>query len=418
VRVLLVSANRERFPSPVMPLGLLSVAEAIRGVHDVRVCDLCFAAEPHAALREALAAFQPEVVGVGIRNLHDNAYKDGARLNAEYLAVIEVIRATTDAPIVLGGPGFSLRPAALLETLGADYGVVGEGEAAFPALLDALAGVRPERRLWQAQARAFGPAWRAAVDPRYLAHDGTINVQTRRGCAFGCAYCGYPEIEGRTVRVRPVEEVVADIVVGAAMPGVSHAFFVDSVFNVPANHTRALCQGLADAGRPLPWVCYASPAGLDARMVASMAAAGCVGAEIGTDTGTAAGLARLRKPFGLDEVRAARAAFQAEGVADCHTFVLGAFAEGPDEVRRTLDFVAALDPDVAVFLVFVEDRADAPEGHARHRDAILALLGEAAIAHPRWVVPELNIRFGPKIHRFMGRHRRTGPAWLQLAATR
>lgn len=418
MRVLLVSANREPFPSPVVPIGVLSVAAAIRDTYDVSVCDVCFEADPHGAVQAAIASFSPDVVGIGIRNLSDNTYRNDGHVLLEAEALMGTLRGATAAPIVLGGAGFSLQPRTLLERLGGDYGVVGEGEAAFPALLTALSEGRPEQRLWSVPATRFGAVARDLVDPRYYLQDGTDNVQSRRGCAFGCTYCGYPDLEGRKLRLRPVDEVADEVIERAAAPGVTHLFFVDSVFNVPAAHSLALCEAITARGAPIPWVCYASPAGLDGRLVAAMARAGCVGAEIGTDTGTQAGLARLRKPFTLDAVRRTRAAFQSEGLADCHTFVLGAFDETEDEVQRTLDFVDTLDPDVAVFLIYQEDREDLQGVGARHREGILRTVGDAARAHPRWVVPELGIRFGPKIHRLMARMGTRGPSWLSLARSR
>ncbi len=46
----------------------------------------------------------------------------------------------TTAPIVVGGSGFTLLPEEVLDFLGADYGVVGEGERAFLELLGELSG--------------------------------------------------------------------------------------------------------------------------------------------------------------------------------------------------------------------------------------------------------------------------------------
>jgi hypothetical protein len=124
MRVLLVSANRERLPSPVVPLGVLAVAGAIRDAHDASVLDLCFESEPHGALRERIAAFRPDVIGLGLRNLHTNAY-DGTspQLVAEYGALVRTMRDATRAPVVLGGAAFSLRPTTLLAELGGDHGV-------------------------------------------------------------------------------------------------------------------------------------------------------------------------------------------------------------------------------------------------------------------------------------------------------
>lgn len=434
MKALLVSVNRERLPQPVAPLGVLSVAGALRERHETRVLDLCFEDDPARALTEAIASFRPGFVGLGIRNLHTNAYDGASRLVEEYAALAGVVRAATRAPLVLGGSGFSLRPETLLAELGADHGVVGEGERAVAELARALeAGETPPRLSYGAAVAASPITLRASplasdldalplpardlVDPRYLALDGTEPIQTKRGCAFTCAYCDYPDLEGRRVRVRAPANVARDVELAAAR-GARHVFFVDSVFNVPRSHALAVCSALEASSAALPWVCYATPRGLDDELVAAMKRAGCVGAEIGTDTGTAETLLRLRKPFTLAHVTAARAAFARHGLADCHTFVLGAEGETLAEVRATLAFVDALDPDVAVFIVFMEDRESVGVGRAPERAAILALLAEEAPKRPGWVVPELGIRFGGKLAKMLARARRDGPSWLSLARSR
>ena len=48
------------------------------------------------------------------------------------------MRETTDAPIALGGAAYSLQPETLLTRLGADFGIVGEGERAFREVLGVL----------------------------------------------------------------------------------------------------------------------------------------------------------------------------------------------------------------------------------------------------------------------------------------
>src|SRR5690349_4123153 len=74
MRILLVSANREKLPQPVVPIGPLAVAAALRDAHEVRLLDLCFEDEPRTALDRVIADLHPEVIGIGLRNLHTNAY--------------------------------------------------------------------------------------------------------------------------------------------------------------------------------------------------------------------------------------------------------------------------------------------------------------------------------------------------------
>lgn len=426
MRVLLISANRELLPSPVVPIGVLSVAAAVADAHEVNTLDLCFDRDPLGSIARAIDDFAPQVVGLGLRNLHGNAYDDPEPILAEYERMAKTIRACVakGTPLVLGGAGFSLQPEHLLVRMSGDHGVIGEGERAFRSIVDALERGETPPRLVHGAALAprdldeLAPPLRDEIDPRYYAFDGTDNVQTKRGCAFQCSYCDYPDLEGRRVRMRSPASVADEMLARSRVPGVTHAFIVDSVFNVPRSHALAICNELVARGSPLPWVCYGSPVAFDDTLVAAMARAGCVGVEIGADAGSAAMLRKLRKPFGISEIRETRRLFLRHGVLDCYTFVLGAEGETPEQVRETLAFVDDLDPDVAAFLVFMEDRETMTVGRAEHRDAILKLLAREAPRRPGWVVPELGIRFGRKLTKVVERHRVRGPAWLWLARQR
>lgn len=82
MRVLLVSANRERIPDPIFPLGLAYVAAAARRAgHAIAVTDLCFGRHPLDNLRRRVNEFQPDVIGLSIRNVDNAAYP----LTVDYL---------------------------------------------------------------------------------------------------------------------------------------------------------------------------------------------------------------------------------------------------------------------------------------------------------------------------------------------
>lgn len=68
--ILLISANRERTPYPVFPLGLSYLAGPLaeRG-HRLKVLDLCFADDPESAVSTALDEFTPNAVVLSIRNI-------------------------------------------------------------------------------------------------------------------------------------------------------------------------------------------------------------------------------------------------------------------------------------------------------------------------------------------------------------
>ncbi|HOI09522.1 MAG TPA: cobalamin-dependent protein, partial [Myxococcota bacterium] len=136
-RVLLVNTNVVKAPYPVPPLGLCLLAERLSSRHEVRVHDGTFRGGD--GLVETVRAFAPDYVGLGIRNIDDMCLA----APSEYLDDIErlfvtPLRAATDAPLILGGSGFSLYPEILMRRFGAAWGVAGEADGVFPALLDRL----------------------------------------------------------------------------------------------------------------------------------------------------------------------------------------------------------------------------------------------------------------------------------------
>ena len=139
MRILLVSANREHLPDPIFPLGLAYVAGAVQKAgYEVDVADLCFGRHPLEELRAQVARFQPQVIGLSLRNVDNAAYP----LTVDYLAlhrkVVDALHDASNAPVVLGGSGFSILPQAYMHELDGDWGIAGEGERVFVALLQAL----------------------------------------------------------------------------------------------------------------------------------------------------------------------------------------------------------------------------------------------------------------------------------------
>jgi radical SAM superfamily enzyme YgiQ (UPF0313 family) len=443
MKIAFVSGNTEQLPDPVIPLGLLCVAASCPPEHDRVLWDLCFDRAPTERLARELGAYQPDVVGLGIRNAQGNDYAGTEQAVARFAELVRTVRASSRALVVVGGGGFSLMPEAWMAALRADYGVRGEGEAAFGALLAALEEREPTRRdaalaavpslLWWegAELRHNPPAARfleldrlprpdrRLVDERHYQRIGIESVQTKRGCALRCEYCTYPSIEGRQVRTRAPERVADEIdELRALHPGVHHLFVVDSVFTIPKPHAMAVCDALVRRGSTLPWTCYANPLGFDAELAAAMARAGCVGLEIGVDSGCDELLAALRKGFDTRAVVAMHELCRAAGLRACPTFMVGTPRESLDDVRRTLDFVDALDPSAAVVMLYTDpdeamNEALRAEGEAR-RARVLELLAPYLAAHPRWIVPSTGLNFDARLFALLRRMGLRGPLWQHL----
>lgn len=139
MRVLLISANTETINMPVFPLGLACVAEAVQSAgHEIKLVDLMDQHDARLVLGNAISEFQPEIIGISVRNIDDQCMAKPRFLLDSVKDVVSDCRRFTDVPITLGGAGYSIFPESALEYLGAEMGIQGEGEIAFVTLLERL----------------------------------------------------------------------------------------------------------------------------------------------------------------------------------------------------------------------------------------------------------------------------------------
>jgi len=144
VRVLLISANIERMNILPLPLGPALVAAACRKAgHNVVLLNLMFEGDTQSVIQDCIEGFRPEVIGTSVRNIDDQNMADPKFLLPPVREVVKTCRSLCDAPIIVGGAGYSIFPESTLRYLGADMGIRGEGEVAFAALLERLAKGAP-----------------------------------------------------------------------------------------------------------------------------------------------------------------------------------------------------------------------------------------------------------------------------------
>jgi radical SAM superfamily enzyme YgiQ (UPF0313 family) len=139
VRVLLISANTETVTMPTLPLGLACVAAATRNAgNEVALLNLMFEGDPKLGIGASIEDFRPHVIGISVRNIDDQKMLQPQFMLARVRDVIATCRSLSDAPIVLGGAGYSIFPESALRYLGADMGIQGEGEVVFPVVVERI----------------------------------------------------------------------------------------------------------------------------------------------------------------------------------------------------------------------------------------------------------------------------------------
>ncbi|MGD0499680.1 MAG: radical SAM protein [Bryobacteraceae bacterium] len=360
MRVLLISANTERTAIIPLPLGPAFVAAACRRAgHETVLLDLMSERDAIPAIQQRIEEFRPGVIGISVRNIDDQNMASPKFLLPAVREVVAVCRRLCDAPIVLGGPGYSMFPESVLRFLHADMGIRGEGEIVFPAVLERLesgsdpyglpgvylpghppAGVTfsasledlplPEPELWLSAARQSGDCW--------------IPVQGKRGCPMGCSFCATKLIEGTHIRRRPTESI-AHWVEQVAASGFRNFYTVDNTFNIPPSYAKGLCREIIRRGLDVNLWCIVYPKWVDRELAELMARAGCHEVSLGFESGSDGVLTRFHKKFRAGEVRATAGMFREAGIRRTGCLMLGGPGETKETVEESLAFADSLNLD-------------------------------------------------------------------------
>jgi lipid biosynthesis B12-binding/radical SAM protein len=338
INCLLISTNQVVTPFPVYPLGVAHLVGALEDTgHRAFHYDI-LSNDGTGSLAELIAETAPALVGLSIRNLDTVDSTAPHTYIAAVVKTMEIVRSTTTAPVVLGGPAFSILPDELLDFFKADYGIVGEGEYLLPWLADQIEqGNLPAEKIFYSN--PADTLWRPVKYDRqtvayYLGWGGMLNIQTKRGCPYKCGYCSYPTLEGRRYRFRDPEAVADDMLRITKDLGAPFIFFTDSVFNDAAGHYLKVAEALVKAGNKTPWCAYFRP---DKRMqqdhLELLVKAGLSAMELGTDASSDTTLAGLDKGFTFDDVFRFDKLAKEKNSPCAHFIIFG----GPGETEATMN---------------------------------------------------------------------------------
>ncbi|HQG48804.1 MAG TPA: radical SAM protein [Sedimentisphaerales bacterium] len=364
-RLMLTLINTNRMMPPIAPIGLEYVAEAaVRAGIEVTVLDLGLRQDPAKAIREHFRSRNLSLIGLSFRNVDDCFWPSAEWFVPGLAKLVQDLRTVCDAPIVVGGVGFSVFAPQVVEYTGVDFGIRGDGEASTISLYQQLHNDRNFAEvpglLWRQGERIVvnEPAWpadlslsirRTMVDNRtYFARGGQIGFETKRGCNRLCLYCADPLSKGSVPRSRKPEEI-ADEIESLLSQGIDVLHTCDAEFNVPRSHAMAVCEELnrRSLGERVRWYTYLAVTPFDAEMAAAMRKAGCVGINFTGDSANERMLRTYRQPHRSEDLADAVRLCRENGIKVMIDLLLGGPGETPQTAAETIDFIKRIDPDCA-----------------------------------------------------------------------
>jgi lipid biosynthesis B12-binding/radical SAM protein len=340
-RVFFISANSRVEPYPVYPLGMAVCSAAlVEEGHQVRQFDYLAAGQSEGKLISGLKKSPPDFVCLSVRNIDNiDSYTSDVEWYLDgYKRLVEIAHQFTQAPVIVGGPAFSIMPEKILEYIGADYGVRGEGERALGELIGKLEKGEGVKQITSAAdtplhgREMVSPLYDKELVDFYFNASGVFGLQTKRGCPYHCTYCTYPFIEGHEFRPRDPRAVVDDIERIKLDFNAQDFFFTDSVFNDSLGYHIEVTEEMIRRQVNIHWAGFFTPRNSVASELALMKRSGLYAVELGTDAGSDRTLAGIGKEFTFSSVINFNNACVENEIPCCHYIIFG----GPNENESTI----------------------------------------------------------------------------------
>lgn len=316
-------------------LGLQVLARKVQAPHTVDIIDEIFGSE---RTEEWLTPERYDLVGI-------TAYSSGATRAYELAGLCR--RRTL--PCVMGGPHAWACPDEAQRYF--DSVAVGECDDIWPQIVDDAARGRLAPRYEGAPARLSGGGGAAAQGIRPI--NGRYDVgaiQTSRGCPIGCDFCSVTKFNGRTIRRRPVGEIVAE------WNELDRRFLVvvdDNFYGVGPTHAeqaKEILRGLIRHGKTRRWFGQTSiNMGADPEALKLAYKAGCRGMLVGFESLNPASIEGYHKGLNsglIGRYKELIGGFHRAGLSVFGCFIVGADEDSPETVSQTALDAVRLGVDI------------------------------------------------------------------------
>lgn len=284
------------------PAGLGSVAQHLLDAgHDVSIVDLNLVRPEMGDVPAELPQGHYDIIGLsGIITTYKIWHQMMPMLREKYPKSI----------FVCGGGGITSSPEEYMNNIGAEIGVLGEGEYTAAELMRAIAGeipisdVRglvyrsgselkytPPRPIEQDLDKIYKQAYHlmemdtyAKTIKHHPSAKAELAIWATRGCPFSCKYCYH--IFGPTWRKRSVEKVLDEIAFFRREWGVTSILFQDELLTANKEYLLDLCREIKNREMRFNWMCFSRVTTIDEEMLVAMRDAGCWLISYGVESGS------------------------------------------------------------------------------------------------------------------------------------
>ncbi|MFH1045778.1 MAG: radical SAM protein [Candidatus Omnitrophota bacterium] len=354
----------ERVPTPSTisaPMGLCSLAAfLLKNNFSVKVIDANVEGLNNEQIVERLKQDPPQAIGISCLF---TAFYNSTK------ALAERLKQEFDAPIIVGGNQATAMSKLMIKDKNIDYIIEGEGELPFVNLLQALNNGKVDRKTIK------GVAFREGEEVISTPRDGYIenlddlplppyhlfpmeryceyNVSASRGCPFGCTFCASNVIFGRGLRMRSVDNVIAELELLISRYGKKPLVFYDDFFTANKKYVEELMDKMIAKNWGLQWRCATRVNNIRPEVVAKLKAAGCVLMKYGVESASPEILKTIKKGISRREIEQALAVTKECGMPYSTFFMIGNRGENLETVKESFRLIKQLAIEEASFAITV-----------------------------------------------------------------
>tara|TARA_B100000315_G_scaffold41491_1_gene36391 strand:+ start:6164 stop:7579 length:1416 start_codon:yes stop_codon:yes gene_type:complete len=278
-------------------------------------------------------------------------------------------------PIILGGPHATGSPEESALTRGVSAVVLGEGEATFLDIYDAVKDKRSLENIPGICLKVNGSVSFAEKRPliedldtlplpardllpmhlyyspptKSLSEDRAANIISSRGCPFHCTYCLADMMWDTKYRHRSPRNVISEIEHLINTYGVKEFNFNDDLFTANKKRLKNICELLIEKKLNIKWICMSRADYIQPEILKIMKKAGCGKIAMGLESGSEKVLKVMKKQIDLsrsiEAVREIKKAKIKVGVA----FVIGHVGETVETIKETIKMAKKCNPDTIAF---------------------------------------------------------------------
>lgn len=179
-----------------------------------------------------------------------------------------------------------------------------------------------------------------------LLGEGVTTIQTSRGCPFACFYyCPYPLIEGKMWRAQSVERVFAEIE-SINRLGIQKILFRDATFTFDKERIHLICDQIIKNKLSFQWWCETRVDCVDSPLLKKMRQAGCLGMNIGVESGDEALLsAQAKMGLTLEKLKWLKDEAKKTGLKLHFLLSIGLPQETKKSIVETYELIQKFEPE-------------------------------------------------------------------------